>query len=193
MRYRSVLLFGAPGSGKGTQGRVVGGIPGFFYVSTGDMFRALRQDDPIGRIFFDYSSRGLLVPDETTVELWTRHMQTSIAEGRFHPEHDILVLDGFPRSLAQAQMLKDKLEVKAVLHLTCSDTKVLVDRLQKRASIEKRPDDARLEVIHTRLETYESQTKPMLDFYGPPFIRPIECNQKPVCVLRDVVQVLAGL
>lgn len=70
---------------------------------------------------------------------------------------------------------------------------IAIDRLQKRASIEKRPDDARLEVIHTRLETYESQTKPMLDFYGPPFIRPIECNQKPVCVLRDVVQVLAGL
>ena len=193
MKYRSVLLFGAPGSGKGTQGRVLGAIPGFHYFAMGDAFRNLRRDGPMGQVFFDYSSRGLLVPDEFTLELWLRHVQTSIAEGRFNPECDTLVLDGIPRNLHQTRMLQEKLEVKAVLHLTCADPQVLIDRLQRRAAIENRPDDAHLEVIQKRLETYQSQTRPVLDFYGPRLVHRIECKEKPVCVLREVLDVLVAL
>jgi adenylate kinase len=168
-------------------------VPGFYYFATGDAFRALKPEDPMGRVFFDYSSRGLLVPDQVTVELWSRHLLASTAEGRFEPERDTLILDGFPRNLAQAQLLQDKLQVKAVLHLACQERQVLVERLQRRAAIENRPDDASLGVIQKRLETYETQTKPVLEFYGPGLVHAIPCQQKPVCVLRDILKVLCEL
>ena len=119
MKYRTVLLFGAPGSGKGTQGRILGEVPDFFYFSCGDAFRNLRIDDPIGRTFIDYSSRGLLVPDETTINLWARNIQASTMDGSFNPARDTLILDGIPRNPKQAEMLKDTLDVKGLLHLAC--------------------------------------------------------------------------
>ena len=70
MKYRSILLFGAPGAGKGTQGKVLGMIPHFFHCACGDVFRKLRADSPLGRVFIKYSSRGQLVPDNQTVKLW---------------------------------------------------------------------------------------------------------------------------
>ena len=69
MQYRTYLLLGAPGSGKGTQGKILGNIPRFFHLSMGDVFRALDTRTVIGQKFIDYSSRGQLVPDEITMEL----------------------------------------------------------------------------------------------------------------------------
>src|SRR3954452_20076641 len=69
-RYRTILLFGAPGSGKGTMGKALGVIPGFAHVACGDVFRSLDLAAPLGRVFLDYSSKGLLVPDDTTIALW---------------------------------------------------------------------------------------------------------------------------
>ena len=63
-RYQAVLLFGTPGAGKGTQGNLLGQVPGYFHLSTGDMFRAMDRGSELGRVFFEYSSRGDLVPDE---------------------------------------------------------------------------------------------------------------------------------
>src|SRR5438132_5195722 len=103
MSYRTVLLFGAPGAGKGTQGRILGTIPDFFHCACGDVFRSLRPDTPLGKIFLKYSSRGELVPDETTVALWREFIDRSIAAGKFHPDHDTLVLDGIPRNVPQAE------------------------------------------------------------------------------------------
>ena len=79
MKYRSILLFGAPGAGKGTQGKVLGVIPNFYHCACGDVFRNLRPDSPLGKVFIKYSSRGLLVPDETTIELWKQNIENSKA------------------------------------------------------------------------------------------------------------------
>jgi len=70
MKFRTVLLFGAPGAGKGTQGKILGTIPNFFHCACGDVFRSLKTDNPTGRIFLEYSSRGDLVPDQPTIDLW---------------------------------------------------------------------------------------------------------------------------
>src|SRR6267143_431959 len=121
MKYRTILLFGAPGSGKGTQGKILGSIPGFFHCSCGDVFRNLTIENDIGRVFIEYSSRGELVPDQPTVNLWRQSIDAAIMAGRFHPEHDTLVLDGIPRNVPQARMLQDTLEVGAIFNLTCSD------------------------------------------------------------------------
>jgi adenylate kinase len=193
MKYRTVLLFGAPGSGKGTQGRILGEVPDFFYFSCGDAFRNLRIDDPIGRTFIDYSSRGLLVPDETTINLWARNIQASTMDGSFNPARDTLILDGIPRNPKQAEMLKDTLDVKGLLHLACLDQAKMIERLQRRALRENRLDDANLEVIKKRLETYEKETEPVLNYYGPKLVHQIDSSEHPVKVLRQILDVVVRL
>ena len=193
MNLRTVLLFGAPGSGKGTQGKILGTIPGYHHVACGDLFRNLRIDSPLGRVFIEYSSAGQLVPDKPTIELWSQHIHTQTQTGRFHPERDTLVLDGIPRNAAQAKMLINTLDVRALLHLTCPDRNKMVERLQRRALRDNRLDDANLDVIRHRLEVYDQETKPVLDFYGPDLVHDINATQTPVEVLTDILRVLAKL
>jgi len=193
MKYRTVLLFGAPGSGKGTQGKILGSVPNFFHFACGDAFRNLRIDDPLGRVFIEYSSRGQLVPDEPTITLWAKNIQASTLDGEFNPERDTLVLDGIPRNVQQARMLKDTLDVQAVCNLTCADMNKMTERLQRRALRENRLDDANLDVIRRRLETYEQETKPALDYYGPKLVHTIDSTQSPIDVLRDMLRVISRI
>ena len=193
MKYRTVLLFGAPGSGKGTQGRILGQVPDFFYFSCGDAFRNLRIDDPIGKTFIEYSSRGLLVPDDTTINLWSRNFQSSTMDGSFNPSRDTFILDGIPRNPKQAEMLKDVLDVKGLLHLACLDKAKMIERLQRRALCENRLDDANLEVIKKRLDTYDNETKPVVDYYGPKLVHQIDSSEHPVKVLRQILDVVVKL
>src|SRR5689334_3167038 len=167
MKYRTILLFGAPGAGKGTQGKILGVIPQFYHCACGDVFRNLRTDNELGRTFVEYSSRGQLVPDEATIRLWRESIDVNTQFGRFHPDTDTLVLDGIPRSVCKARMLDATIDVRAIVNLVCPDKAKLIERLQRRALHENRLDDANLETIRSRLEIYESQTKPVLDFYGP--------------------------
>src|ERR1043166_7939659 len=164
MMYRTVLLFGAPGSGKGTQGKILGTIPGYFHCACGDVFRNLRIDDPLGKVFVQYSSRGQLVPDEPTVNLWSKNIQSKTMDGQFHPERDTLILDGIPRNVAQAEILKDTLDVQGIINLAAANENQMIERLQRRALRENRLDDANLDVIKKRLQTYQRETRPELDY-----------------------------
>jgi adenylate kinase len=193
MHYRTILLFGAPGSGKGTQGKILGTIPNFFHCACGDVFRNLKHDSPTGQVFLEYSSRGELVPDEPTVDLWRHFIDSSIKSGRFHPAEDTLVLDGIPRNVHQAQMLEDTLDVVAIFYLRCKRVDLLVERLQRRALKENRLDDANIDVIRTRLKTYEEESRPVLDHYDKKFRHEIDAGQRPVKVLFDVLKVITKL
>jgi adenylate kinase len=190
MKYRSILLFGAPGSGKGTQGKILGTVPQFFHCACGDVFRAAKADSSLGRIFLEYSSRGQLVPDEPTIELWRQFIENCERTGRFHPEQDTLVLDGIPRNVHQADMLRDTLDVKAMIYLHCTQIDALVERLQKRALKENRLDDANVEVIRDRFKTYEKESKPVLRFYGRKLLHRVDATQTPLEVLRDVLRIV---
>ena len=66
-RFKTVLLFGAPGAGKGTQGKILGAIPGFYHLSCGDVFRTIDINSDIGKVFFEYSAHGELVPDDVAI------------------------------------------------------------------------------------------------------------------------------
>jgi len=188
MKYRTILLFGAPGAGKGTQGKILGTIPNFYHCACGDVFRSMKPDSTIGKIFLEFSSRGELVPDEPTVEMWQDSIRKSTQAGRFHPETDILVLDGIPRNVHQAEMLKNTLDVKAIFYLSCPNLKKLVYRIQRRALRENRLDDANMEVIQHRLKTYEKETKPLLSFYGKGLLHRIDATQSPAKVLCDILR-----
>lgn len=187
-KYRTILLFGAPGAGKGTQGKILGNIPNFFHCACGDVFRNLTTESDIGRIFIEYSSRGELVPDEPTVELWQQFINNIKRAGRFNQETDTLVLDGIPRNVHQAEMLQDTLDVRAIFFLRCPNMAKLVERLQRRALRENRLDDANLEIIRHRLKTYERETKPVLNFYGKGVVHKIDSTQTPAKVLADILR-----
>ena len=191
MKYRTILLLGAPGAGKGTQGKILGTIPNFFHCACGDVFRSLTATNPLGQTFIEYSSKGQLVPDEHTIRLWRNSIEGSKQTGRFNPQRDTLVLDGIPRSPSQAELLGDTIEVRAVFNLTCPDLNKLVERLQRRALRENRLDDANLEIIRQRLATYERETRPVLDYYGSNLVHVIDSTQSPVNVLREILNIIA--
>ena len=187
MQYRTILLLGAPGSGKGTQGKILGSIPRLFHLSMGDVFRALDTRTAIGQKFVEYSSRGQLVPDEITMGLLRAHIGHLVGIHSFKPDIDALVLDGVPRNIQQADLMKDMIDVRAVFHLSCPDREQLITRIRKRALKENRFDDANEETIRRRLQTYEAESKPLLDFYGPKIAHTVDALQPPVHVVRDIV------
>src|SRR5882757_5389228 len=141
MKYKTILLFGAPGSGKGTQGKIIGQIPGFHHSSTGEVFRTLDLQSDVGRKFWEYAGRGELVPDDFTISLWKQYIKGLEFINQFHPETEILVLDGMPRNLKQAALLKDIVDVVAIIYLRAEKTK-MIERLRRRALKENRFDDA---------------------------------------------------
>lgn len=190
-KYRTFLIFGAPGSGKGTQGKVIGGLPGFVHVACGDVFRALDPQSELGQVFLQYSSRGQLVPDDLTVQLWHEHIQKMIRAEQFRPQEDYLVLDGIPRNVAQAEILDQYIAVQRLLYLECRDPEALVARLKRRALHENRLDDAHEEVIRARLEAFESETAPVIAYYPPERVVRLNGIQPPLQVLHDVVTAMA--
>ena len=192
MRYRSILLFGAPGSGKGTQGKILGTIPGFHHSSTGDLFRSLDLQSPMGRKFWEYAGRGELVPDEFTISLWKQYIKGMEMVNQFHPETEFLVLDGIPRNLGQARLLDDTLEVVQVIYLR-ADLNKMVERLKRRALKENRIDDANDAVIKRRLEVYERETRPVLDYYQPDKVYRVDATLSQIRVLSEIVKVLVPL
>jgi adenylate kinase len=185
--YKSLLLFGAPGSGKGTQGKILGTIPGFYHCACGDVFRAVDVRSDFGKAFLQYSSKGQLVPDDVTVGLWAHQIETMEHAGRFRPESDFLVLDGIPRNVAQAKMLEGKLDVRRVFHLDCADKAKVYERLKRRALKENRLDDINEEVIERRQKVYERESAPVLDFYGEKLVTRVNSDQPPFQVLRDIL------
>src|SRR5258705_9067205 len=193
MRYKTILLFGAPGSGKGTQGKILGAIPGFFHTACGDIFRSLDLQSDMGRTAWEYSSRGELVPDEFTVKLWKQYIKGMELVNQFHPETEILVLDGIPRNVKQAQLLEDTLDVLKVIHLRCTYMTKMVERLRRRALKENRLDDANDKVIQHRLEVYESETQPVLDFYPPNNIVKVDATKSQIRVLSDIIKIVVPL
>jgi adenylate kinase len=185
--YPSILLIGPPGVGKGTQGKILGSIPGFFHLATGDMFRALDKESEIGLEFTRYSTKGLLVPDFLTVRLWQQHVEQLIAKELYDPQQDVLLLDGIPRSEPQAEMLKDYIDPFMVVHLVCDDIDEMVKRMQKRATQQGRPDDADEAVIRKRFEVYSEQTAPVLSYYDNEIISNIDALGAQVEVLQRLL------
>lgn len=186
-RYKTYLIFGAPGSGKGTQGKALGTIPHYFHLACGDVFRSLDTSTELGKEFMRYSSKGQLVPDEVTLKLWQIYIADCVRSHRFKPDLDSLILDGIPRNVRQAELMSDIIDVRRVFHLSCPNRDDLVERLKRRALKENRFDDANEEVIRHRLETYEKESKPLLDFYGSSLIHCIDASMSPARVLNAIL------
>ena len=188
MKYQTYILFGAPGSGKGTQGRTLGSIPRFYHCPCGDVFRSMDTRTKVGQAFLEYSSKGQLVPDDITVQLWKVAIDAAVEAHKFKPDIDSLVLDGIPRNVAQAKIMDELIDVKKVFHLSCPDRDALFMRLKKRALKDNRLDDANEEVIKRRLAIYEQESKPVLDYYSKDRITCIDASEPPAKVLMHILE-----
>src|SRR4029079_6498001 len=105
MRYNTFLLFGAPGSGKGTQGKTLGTIPRYSHCACGDVFRSIDTRDKLRKALLAHASKGQLVPDDITVELWRQAIDAAVDAHKFKPDIDTLVLDGITRNPGQAPIM----------------------------------------------------------------------------------------
>jgi len=189
-RYQTILLFGAPGSGKGTQGKILGQIPGFYHLSCGEVFRTIDINSELGQIFRAYSSRGELVPDDVTVKMWAENINAQTVLSLYKPRDDLLVLDGIPRNANQAELMEKHINVLRVVHLVCRDKEKMIERLQRRALKENRADDAKEDVIRRRWEVYEEETKPVLEHYSDDIICEVDALGSPAGVLEQVLRVV---
>jgi adenylate kinase len=159
----NVLLLGPQGSGKGTQAKLISKTFGIPQISTGDMARELRElDNPLGREVREIYDRGELLSDELIV----RMIRDRLTRGDTIPG---FILDGFPRNLAQAEALDELLtelgrDLDVVFELQVPDRAVLLERMLNRATEEQRSDDTP-EAIERRLEVYDRETAPLVDYY----------------------------
>jgi adenylate kinase len=112
---------------------------------------------------------------------------------QFHPETEIVVLDGIPRNVNQAKILEETIDVLKVIHLDCADMNKMVERLRRRALKENRFDDASDEVIQRRLAVYNAETKPLLDYYAKEKVVRLEATHSQIRILSELVKTLVPL
>ncbi|HUZ16385.1 MAG TPA: adenylate kinase [Gaiellaceae bacterium] len=159
----NILVLGPQGSGKGTQAKRVKATYGIPHIATGDMLREMRGiDNDLGRELSEIMDRGDLVNDEMMVRIIRSRLSRGDTLGGF-------VLDGFPRTMAQAVALDELLreldrELDVVFDFQVPDREVLLQRMLQRAAEEGRTDDTP-EAIERRLELYERETAPLIDYY----------------------------
>ena len=160
----NLVIFGAPGSGKGTQSECLIENYGLYHISTGEVLRDhIKRGTELGKIADSYISVGKLIPDELMINILADVLDKNAeATGKG------VIFDGFPRTIEQAKALKTMLaergsQVHVVIGLEVPDEE-LVDRLVKRGKESGRSDE-NLETITKRLEVYHSQTSPLRDFY----------------------------
>ena len=164
-KFRSVLLFGPPGSGKGTAGRFIAMAGNHVHLSSGDIFRGMSPDSPAGKLFYRYAHKGHLVPDEVTVEIWRTYVLGLVATNRYFPAQQLLLLDGIPRTVKQVELLQEQIDLIRVIVLEMPNVEGLIKRLKRRALIEGRKDDMDEEVLRVRMEVYEKESKQILEHY----------------------------
>ena len=160
----NIVIFGAPGSGKGTQSERLIDQYGLHHISTGDVLRShMARGTELGKIAESFISQGQLIPDELMINILADVLDSNPAATQKG-----VIFDGFPRTIPQAKALNELLakrgtEVHAVIGLEVDDEE-LVDRLIKRGQMSGRSDD-NLETINKRLTVYHSQTSPLRDYY----------------------------
>lgn len=192
-KWRSILIFGAPGSGKGTQSKFLINEGNFLHISSGSIFRNLSQTSSLGEIYHKYANEGRLLPDDIVIEIWHNYIVELIAKGQYSPQNQLILLDGIPRTKKQAQILEQYIEIKKIIVLENKDQNSLIQRLNKRAAIEKRHDDMDEKILHKRIEIYKEETLPLIQFYPKELIARFNGDQSPLAVFQDIRHAISDL
>ena len=160
----NLILFGPPGSGKGTQAAKIIEKFNLVHISTGDLFRyEMSNDTSLGSQAKAYIAKGELVPDTVTIGMLRNKVDA-------HPKAKGFIFDGFPRTILQAQALDALLSEKdaginALIALDVDDEEI-VDRIKKRGETSGRTDDTNEKIVRNRIEVYKSDTTPVFDYYA---------------------------
>ena len=163
IKMKNIVIFGAPGSGKGTQSDLMIKKYGFNHISTGDVLRnEIKNGTELGKTAKGYIDNGQLIPGSLMI-----HILASVYDS-FGKEHKGVIFDGFPRTIPQAEALKTMLaerghNVAAMIELDVPEDK-LMERLIKRGQESGRTDDNE-ETINKRLKVYSTQTAPLIEWY----------------------------
>jgi len=187
-----LLMVAPPGAGKGTQAKLLAAHYGIVHLSSGDLFRKeVSAGTDIGRRAAEYLLRGDLVPDDLVIEMLTLPVLDAASKGGY-------VLDGFPRSLGQAEEAYNVakqvsgVELQSVVHLIVPREELL-RRMRARAAEEGRTDDNEATIEH-RLDVYDFETEPMLGFYaGRGLVVDVDGNQPVEAVFEDTVKAVDAL
>ena len=160
---KNIVIFGAPGSGKGTQSELIINEYGLEHISTGDVLREeIKNETELGKTAKTFIDKGQLIPDELMVDILA-HVYDA-----FGKEHKGVIFDGFPRTIPQAEALKKMLgerghRIAAMIELDVPED-ILMDRLIKRGQQSGRSDDNE-ETIKKRLGVSHNQTAPLIEWY----------------------------
>ncbi len=162
---KNIILFGPPGSGKGTQSKKLAEAFGLLHISTGDIFRnELKKETPLGLEAKKFIEKGMLVPDELVIAMLSDYMDQMMDENAKG-----LILDGFPRTIAQAEALDKLMEEKGMnidqVHALEVEEPELIRRIKGRAETSGRVDDMDEETIRKRIEVYRKETEPVAEYY----------------------------
>jgi fructose-1,6-bisphosphatase II len=184
----SFLLFGAPGSGKGTIGKALGALPGFTHCSSGDIIRAAASHETESSERWKSVASGALISDEDLWELFDEYLDRLVKGCVAACNEPMLLIDGIPRCHSQVVELSKRVEVRGVFHLDCGDPDTMVRRLQRRFNHDARPDDASEQVIHDRLRLFREQTLPLLKLYPDEIVHRIDATRRPDIVLSHTLK-----
>lgn len=160
----NLILFGPPGSGKGTQASMLVDKYNLVHISTGDLFRyEMGNNTPLGVKAKSFMAKGELVPDEITIGM----LENKVVA---HPEAKGFIFDGFPRTIAQSAALinflaTQKCAIDALISLKV-DKEEIVNRILERGKTSGRPDDNDRDIIENRIQVYENETRPVYDYFA---------------------------
>ena len=160
----NIIIFGKPGSGKGTQASIIKDKYSLQHISTGDVFRKnMSSKTDLGLLAKGYMDKGELVPDQVTIDMLKDEINNFMPCNGF-------IFDGFPRTTFQAKELDNLLLEKSLkIDLTIAldvDNNSLIDRLLERGKSSGRADDQSVEKINMRLQEYDNKTKPLIEYYN---------------------------
>lgn len=178
-----LIMLGAPGAGKGTQAAGISKKYNIPHISTGDILREnIKAGTKLGIEAKEYCDKGNLVPSELVVELMRDRLSKDDTKNGF-------ILDGFPRSLEQANALSAFMEMDVVIDIE-TDFDIILKRLEKRAKIEGRADD-NPETIKNRLDVYTQETQPLINYYSEKqILRSVDGNGDVEDIFQNIVKVL---
>jgi adenylate kinase len=189
MKYQAYVLFGAPGSGKGTQGQLLSEIPGFVHVSAHEVFGSLPlEQEPLG-MYDGYSNRGQNMLNLVMVEMLHYHLRMLTKQGRLRPEIDTVVLDGIPTNAIQAKAICSFINVRLVfnLWLPCHDE--LRRRMHEHAIANGRVEEASDTAMRARLRQYVNEAMALIEYYRS-VTRVVITIAEPMKVFRDILRMI---
>ncbi|MBS3174566.1 nucleoside monophosphate kinase [Candidatus Woesearchaeota archaeon] len=170
-----IVILGAPGSGKGTQAKLLSKDLKLKHVITSDLIKEeIKKKTPKGKLLGLYMYNGKLIPDNLVDQI----IKSSLPKNNF-------ILDGYPRTIEQAEFLEKLNKPDKVIFLEVSDN-ILKERILKRSKIENRVDDT-IDIIKIRLEVYKKETKPLLDYYKNKILK-ISGNNQPETINKEIIK-----